>query len=353
LFWSESYENKPHTHDDEYIDAYDPAPPGAGLIMRIMHYCVVAGLLGLLIFYTTTIVKEFHEDQENPPTVTTWDGIGSGINGKIGDLQYPAVLICPSLANTPLTLNNCYQDRYSSKAKKYDTWECNDRPWDKSDKVWVPYPMLDDEGDVGVNYTCWLINGKQDDEDKDLLYAEYPGAQNDLWMELTMNWADVGNQTMNWVGLYVFFMDAGSDPAAEGIEISDVFNSACIVAGGVVNVLSVSKNIQIGWGQPPTTIYQFSINSAPWGAGTFAEGSSYDPLSEYVISLSYDQLAVQTLTQTHAYKLQNVLGDFAGMFGALLGLDCGKIFLLLCLFPKFCMAVYRKITGQASPELPK
>jgi len=317
-----------------------------------MHYCVVAALVGLLIFYTTTVVKEYKEDVENPPTVTTWEGIGEGTNGKSGNLPYPTMIICPSLSNTPLTMNGCYQDRYSSKAKKYDTWHCQNRPWDHTDNVVLSYPMLDDQGETGINYTCWLINGKQDNT-KELLYAEYPGAQNDLWIEMYMDWSDVGNQTMNWVGLYVLLMDAGTDPAEEGVVISDVFNSACILAGGVVNVLSVSKNVQVGWGQPETVFYQFNINSAPWGQGTFAEGGSYNPLSEYVVSVSFNQLAVQTLTQKHVYKINNVLGDFAGMFGALLGLDCGKIFLLLCLFPKFCMAVYRKFTGQASPELPK
>jgi len=201
-------------------------------------------------------------------------------------------------------------------------------------------------------FSCFLFNGPVSNP-KMLAHAGYSGSQNDIWIQFSMDWSNIGNQTQNWVGLYVFFLEAGTDPAAAGVEISDVQNSACILAGGVVSVLSLTKIIQTTIDPTPTTTinYVSVVNTAPWGPGTFSE-TGFDSASYYAVSVSYADLAVQTLTQRHAYTIINVLGDFCGTIGALIGIDVLKVFLLISLLPKFVMAVYRKVTGQGSPELP-
>jgi len=120
LFWSEEYKNKAHTRDDEYVDAFDPAPPGSGLVLRLLNYAVVLACCGLMVYYTTLIVGEYHEDLAEPPTVTGYKGIGENAEDNYV-LNYPTMIICPSITNAPLTLAGfppCVQDQYDPKKKR-------------------------------------------------------------------------------------------------------------------------------------------------------------------------------------------------------------------------------------------
>jgi len=345
ILWSESYSHKPHTRDDEYIDAFDPAPPGSGLLLKIINYLFVVGSIAVMIYYTTVIVSQLQEDQREPPTTTLWTGLGGNDDYT---LVFPEMIICPSIPNTPLTYYSCNQDEYSTKKKKEDVWDCYEKPSASSNLTFRQISFSPDLEDERLNYTCWLVNGPGLTKAQ-YLTARYSGSQNDIWIQLFMNWEDIGNQTQNWVGLYILFLEAGTDYVANGITISDVMNAACVVSGGVVNVVSLQKFIQQGWGQPKQTYYNFDVNSAPWGPGTFS-GESGSPYSYYAISISFSDLAVQTITQKPAYTIANLLGDFSGMLGVLVGIDLLKIILLISLFPKLIVAIHRKMTGQSSPE---
>jgi len=190
-----------------------------------------------------------------------------------------------------------------------------------------------------------MINSVPDLDDQ--LYTREPGAQNDLWLNLEMEWSKLGNNSDNWIGLYVLLVENGTDPVTADIEMDDVINTPLVISGGVVNLVSLTKNIQAFQGEATLINYGFSLSSAPWGPGTFGPAFSGEAAyGAFAMSFSYNNLAVQTITQQNAYTLVNMLGDFAGMLGALVGVDALKTLVLVQLFPKLVMAIYRRATGQ-------
>jgi hypothetical protein len=300
--------------DKEIVGTFDPIPMARSpMWLRIVNVLLIIGLLVLMGVYTAKIVTQFYSDLDTPPTSTQF------ITGKSGMalLPLPRIVLCQMAPNIPLSVRGCFQFVKESTAGGVSC-----------DATVTPITLSGEDVNDPEPLACIAIN-------KDMtMSATGTGFMNSVDIEIDVNLDQY--EPGSFAGVIVHFM-----PSYNGTEPTylDVASSTVFAAPGVATVIGFRKRITKYYLKEEETFFDSNTNVVIFTPST--DGTPEDVGAAY-ISLCYVELAVEKITQEPAYQIQNLMGDFAGMLGTLVGIDAWSLIIWIEIFPRAVAVIARR-----------
>jgi len=297
------------------LKAYNPTPPGSPLWLHIVNWIFISLLGALMFYFTKKVSDQYFADIKTPPTVTNYLPNSSA--------SFPRITLCQSAPRVPLTFLSCIKfDRNVVSTTEVDTRESNC-------SYAVEY-RSDLEKDLLGNFSCYTVNNDTS------LVATSPGFFNsiDLRFDMHLDQYPPGDLA----GLYVFFEERFTTLGKP--DIVKVSGTTTVAVPAFATAISINKRIMTYYLQEPIVYYDAVSNLM---ALTPDNSTLKDLHSSVYVSISYNDLATQNTVQEPAYKIQNALGDFAGMLGTLVGVDIWKIIFWVEVFPRFALISHKKL----------
>eukprot|EP00698_Gefionella_okellyi_P018941 TRINITY_DN5743_c0_g1_i1.p1 TRINITY_DN5743_c0_g1~~TRINITY_DN5743_c0_g1_i1.p1 ORF type:complete len:364 (+),score=62.40 TRINITY_DN5743_c0_g1_i1:905-1996(+) len=258
---------------------------GCCSVFAVIYAIAVTGVLG---YYVFTVAQHYIDDQKSPSSGISYEDQAR--------LNFPTVTVCQVYSSVPEPPIDLACEVYSRKVgNQYsNVTECT------SGNI-----TLLDLASEGIFY-CVQYNANASDP----IFTDRVG----FWNSLDF-----------YVRLYVdsdnFFNSASLilTPHNKTVTIDDLIDNNVFIAPGLSQIVSMQMLVRVSVTGVRQISWSLQVSSAPnsdFIANSFGQSSSVS-----YVSLSYNKLAIQTITEQYTYPMTSVLGDVAGTFGTLLGLD--------------------------------
>eukprot|EP01112_Ceratiomyxa_fruticulosa_P009689 TRINITY_DN253_c0_g1_i1.p1 TRINITY_DN253_c0_g1~~TRINITY_DN253_c0_g1_i1.p1 ORF type:complete len:335 (+),score=52.77 TRINITY_DN253_c0_g1_i1:159-1163(+) len=288
---------------DSVSEWINPFPPNSSRIRNIVNTVITIGLYGLLAWIIYLLYSEYNQDQERPSTSVTYEYP----EPQIG-LPFPAVVVCNYAGFVPLKLETCtWQTFMYSTNKPPQTKDCS-----ASAHFFEVF-------DLHFNFSraCIQINTYTDK-----FYALSADLQNSISFSVDVNLDQYPPNSSIAAVVSVFAENS------EGLTLNmPMFYGSRNFAGvGTFTIFSLEKSkTKLMKDAQYKTNYDVTTNVIPL-LNKAGEGIVN-------ISISYQELYTQTITQEYSYDLTKFFADVSSYAGTIVDLNLFKIIVIGQVYP--------------------